>query len=388
LSLLLAIVAGLLVTSVRNLHGFAWGFRPEHVAVFELQHNPVSREPEALANAATAIAQRVQAVPGVDSSSVSMVLLFSTADQRTSIHIPGYIAPPAENTRLDPSGRVLVSVRFNPVSPGFFETVAMPLLAGRTFDDRDRRGAPHVAVINQSMARRYFGSQNAVGRTFLAQPEPRREASIEVIGVVGDSKYNNLREDVRPMFYAPFAQFPRTIRGLHVRTQLPLAAIAPSIRRAIADATPDVMVLNAASLADRVDRTLSAERLIMRLATFFGAVALLLAGIGLYGVLAYQVAQRRGEIGVRLALGATRRIIVRLVLHETAATVLCGIGLGLALSLTTTRWLRGFLFGLSPTDASTIVTATAILIACSALASYIPARRAAGVDPNVALREP
>jgi len=386
LSLLLLISAGLLSESFRNLHGITWGFRPEQVVVFDLLHNPRNRAPAALAGIAADIQRRVRAVPGVESASVSWILLFSTTDQRTALQIPGYVPPPAESARFAFIDENVVMVRYNPVSPTYFDTVGMTVLEGRGLEEQDRQGAPLVAVVNESMARRYFGHGGAIGKTFVAAGKTSQKPPIQIVGVVRDSKYNSLREDVMPMYYAPIAQVPRELRGLEVRTRQPLSALIGPVRQALAEVTKDVMIRRVVTLSDQVDRSLAAENLMVRLSTFFGGVALLLASIGLYGVLAYSVARRTGEIGIRMALGATRSGIIRLVLGETASVILAGVGLGIALALGSTRLLSAFLYGLTPTDPSTIAIATAVLGAAATLAAYFPSRRAARVDPNVALR--
>jgi predicted permease len=388
LSLLLLISAGLLVESFRSLHAIDWGFHPEQVVAFDLQHNPKTREPGVLARVAADIQRRVGEVAGVESASVSWILLFSTVDQRTALQIPGYTPPPAESAPFAFIGDNVVMVRYNPVSPGYFGTVGMALVAGRALEESDGPDAPPVAVINEAMARRYFGGGQALGRTFVLAGGPAgRNKPTQIVGVVHDAKYNNLREDVTPMFYAPIAQVPRELRGLVVRTRQPLTAIVEPVRRAVADVTKDIMIRRVVTLSDQVDRSLASERLMMRLSGFFGAVALLLACIGLYGVLAYQVAQRTREIGIRLALGAPRRGIIGLVLGDTAVVVLAGMAIGLSLAIGTTRLLSSFLYGLTPTDPTTLAFATAVLVGSAALAAYFRARRAASVDPTVALRD-
>jgi hypothetical protein len=263
----------------------------------------------------------------------------------------------------------------------------MTLVEGRGIEAGDRAGAPHVAVINESMARRYFGTGRALGQSFVVlNGGPARNTPVQVVGVVRDAKYNNLRDDVIPMYYAPIAQLPRELHGLEVRTRQALPTLVGPVRQAISGVTKDIMIQRVVTLTDQVDGSLAADRLMMRLSGFFGVVALLLACVGLYGVLAYQVAQRTPEIGIRLALGATKTGIIQLVLGETAAVVVGGIVLGLALALGTTRLLASFLFGLTPRDPATLAVATVLLAGSAALAAYFPSRRAAGVDPNVALR--
>jgi predicted permease len=389
-SLLLLVGAGLLISSLRNLYATDRGFEPEHVVIFDLQHNPPQTEPTALARVADDIRTRVTGLAGIDSASVSWILLFSGRDQRARLEIPGYTRPSEERGRgafIGDDGAI--RARFNPVSPGYFETVGMTLMQGRRLDTRDGASAPRVAVVNEAMARAYFGPGSPLGRTFSI-PVPRnliKSDPIEIVGVVRDAKFNNLREDMRPMFYVPLAQQLGPLRSLEVRTRQPLAPLVASIRQALADVAPDVMVRRVISLSDQVDQSLSAERLLMRLSGFFGAVALLLACIGLYGVLAYSVAQRTAEIGVRLALGATRRAIIRLVLGDTAAMVLTGVVLGVLLALGATRLLASFLYGVTPTDAATFVSAIALLLGTAAAAAYVPSWRATRINPTVALRE-
>jgi predicted permease len=386
LSLLLLISAGLLLESFRNLHRIEWGFRPEQVVVFELQHNPRNREPGTLAGLAADIQRRVTAIPGIESASVSWILLFSGMDQRSALQIPGHTPPAEESAQLSFIGENIVTARYNTVSPAYFATVGMTLIAGRAFDDRDGAGAPLVGIINESMERKYYGAGRAVGRTFVLAEPVGKERPVEVVGVVRDAKFDNLREETMPMYWVPIAQSPKELRGLEVRTREPLSALVGPVRGAIGGLTKDIMIRRVIPLSDQVDRTLSAERLMMRLSGFFGAMALLLACIGLYGVMAYQVAQRTGEIGIRLALGATKRRIVGLVLGETTSVIVVGILVGLLLASVTTRLLTAFLFGVGSTDPTTITVAVGLLVASATVAAYLPAHRAADVDPNVALR--
>jgi ABC-type antimicrobial peptide transport system permease subunit len=206
------------------------------------------------------------------------------------------------------------------------------------------------------------------------------------VGIVRDAKYNNLRADIKPMFFMPLQQLPRRIRGIEVRTAEPIAAIGAAVRQAVMEVTPDLMVRRVATLSGQVDRTLAAERMIATLSAAFGAMALLLASIGLYGVLSYGVAQRTGEIGIRMALGATRARVLALVLRQSLAVVAGGILLGTVLAFAATRLIAKLLYGVTPTDAVTIAAAIGFLLAVAGLAAFLPARRASRVDPLVALR--
>ncbi len=376
IALLLLVGAGLLIRSLHNIHNVDWGFRPERVVVFDLAHNPQNRAPAALADVAWRVYERIKQVPGVESASVSGIMLFSPSDIGAGLTIRGYT--PAAGERVAP--------RYNSVSPGYFETVGMRLLDGRGIEDRDVRTGTAVAVINESMARRYFAGARAVGHLFQIGRGANAGTPVEIVGVVRDSKYNDLRKDAEPMFYVPFGQIPRTVRSVEVRTAEPIAVITPAVRQALADVSKDLMLRRVLSLSDQVDQSLAAEWLIMRLCSFFSVLALLLACVGLYGVMAYSVTQRTGEIGIRMALGATGPSILWLVLRETTRVVVAGVAIGVPLALASTRLVSAFLFGLTATDPGTIALATALLLAAAALAAYLPARRAAAVDPIVALR--
>jgi len=372
LSLLLLIGAGLLIRSLHNLRQIDLGFRPENVLVFDLAHNPRNREPEALARVARDVRERVRQIPGVESASLSMHMLMSSFSSHSSIGIKD--RTPEQGERVE--------VRLNSVSPDYFETVGMTLIAGRGFEDRDAMNAPQVAVVNETLARRYFPGGNAVGRIVEGNPgQP-----IEIVGVVREAKYSNLYEEAPSMVYRPLWQSYTGLYVLEVRTTEPLSAMAGPVRRALLEVTRDVMIRRALPLTAQVDSTLASERLLTTLGSFFGALALLLASVGLYGVLSYAVAQRRQEIGIRMALGATVQDVLWLVLRQSLNVVLIGIISGIALALVCTRLISSFLYGLSPTDPIAIALAMLILMLVALLASYLPARRATKVDPIVALR--
>jgi len=376
LSLLLLIGAGLLIRSLYNLRQIDLGFQPERVTLFHLAHNPQNREPAALTRVAREVHERVKQIPGVQQASVSWLMLFSGADINAPLKIHDYTPVPDEE----------VKARFNSVSPGYFETVGMSLVAGRGIEERDTENAPQTAVINEAMARRYFPGANPVGKTMEITVGPTKGNPIEIVGVVRDAKYNNMRAETKPMFYTSIQQLPRTLGTLEVRAREPMAALSASIRNALSEVTKDVMIRRVVTLSDQVDSTLASERLLTTLCVFFGALALLLASVGLYGVLSYAVAQRTQEIGIRMALGATGRNVLWLVLRQSLTVVLAGIAIGLSLALTCTRLLVSFLYGLSPTDPTTIVGAMLLLLVVALLACWIPARRATKVDPMITLK--
>jgi len=377
LSLLLLVGAGLLVGTMRNLRRLDWGFRPDHVVIFDLAHNPQNGQPAALAEMARQAQERVRQVPGVQSASVSGLLIFSPSDIGIRVNVRDYAAAPGERQ----------TARFSAVTPGYLETVGMTIVRGRSLEPRDNLpDAPWVAVINEAMQRRYFGALDPVGRIMDMSAGRNAIKPAEIVGVVRDAKYNNLRDETRPLFYIPFRQMPRAMRSLEVRTTEPIAAIAGPVRQALSDVSKDIMIRRVVSLSEQVEQSLAAERLILELSSAFGLLALILAAVGLYGVMAYSVAQRTGEIGIRIALGASEGGVVWLVVRETIGLVAAGVAVGIPLTLASTRLVSAFLYGLSPNDPRTIATAVAVLAATGALAAYVPSRRAVRIDPITALR--
>ncbi len=391
LSLILLIGAGLLVRSFQKLHQQDLGFTTENVLIFSLGHGPADRTPAAMAVVEKTARERVTAIPGVQSASVSGMLIFSPSDIGAPFTIPGHESP---------SGEPLIA-RYSSVSPGYFETIGMTMIAGRSFEERDDEvDARGVTVVNESFARRFLSGRpaDAIGRTIALAADPgrgklsplgagpARSKLFDVIGVVHDAKYNNLREPAKPLFFLPYAQLTRSLRSLQVRTTQPLAAIASPVREALSGVTKDIMVRGVVPLSEQVDQSLAAEQLLLRLFVLFGGLALVLACVGLYGVIAYSVAQRTTEIGVRVALGATPASIMQGVLRDTLVLVVIGIAIGIPATLMSGRLLVTFLYGLTPRDPFTLGVATFTLLACAAVAAALPALRAARIDPIVALR--
>ncbi len=382
LSLLLLVSASLLIRSVRNLQAIELGFNPEQVLIFDLAHSPQDRQPTAMANITREVRDRVRQIPGVQSASLSGLLLFSPSDISAPVKIQDNVASQQEP----------IPIRFSSVSAGYFETVGMSIIQGRPVNDQDSENSPAVAVINESMARQYFPNTSPLGRTieipgnWRSPFEASKGRPIEIVGVVRDSKYNDLRAKVEPMFYLSLLQMPRSLRSLEVRTGEPSAVLAPRIRTELLSVTKDIMIRRVIPLSQQVDRTLAGERMIMTLCTFFGVLALLLASVGLYGVISHSVVQRTNEIGIRMALGATGRSVMAMVMRQSLTIVLVGLAIGLLLAVLLTRLVASFLFGLSPVDPWSITVATLVLILVAVLAVLLPARRAAKVDPLVALR--
>ena len=259
-----------------------------------------------------------------------------------------------------------------------------PILAGRDFDDRDTKTSAPVAIVNESAARKFFPGVNAIGRHFT---KPSQAAPIEIVGIVKDSKYESLREVIPPTFFLPAVQVPPRVQAEEflIRTSIPPSALIPSVRSAIRELNSEVP-LNIHTLADQVADNLVQERLLATLSGFFGGLALLLSMVGLYGVLSYFVTQRQVEFGIRMALGAERGSILRLVMRDVVVVLAVGVATGLAAALASVKMLERMLFGLEPRDAMTMAAAACLLSGMALLAGYLPARRATRADPMIALR--
>jgi predicted permease len=272
------------------------------------------------------------------------------------------------------------------VGPEYFEAVGMAILRGRGFTAQDDEDAPRVAVINETFARYYFGDEDPIGRRFGEGPET--SGQIEIVGVVKDAKYKSLREPAPRTHYIPYRQDSTSWREttFQIRTVADPAGVIASVRQAAREIDANLPLFNIKTLATQVDESLAQERLIGAVSSFFSLLALLLAGIGLYGIMAYAVSQRTREVGVRMALGARRGAVLRMVLRQGMKLVLIGVGLGLAASLAVTRLIASQLFGVTATDPVTFIGAPALLLIVALLACYAPARRATKVDPLVALR--
>jgi predicted permease len=271
------------------------------------------------------------------------------------------------------------------VTPDYFDTVGIPLLSGRPFETRDRKGAPLVAVVNQAFARHFFQEQPPLGRRFgLGEEESSRD--IEIVGVVVDLKNNDLREETLPLVYLPVMQNMVHMNSLEIHTRGDLAAVAGQVRQAIHQTAPELPILEASTLIEKVDHSLRQEKLISKLTGFFGLLALALASIGVYGVLAYGVTQRTNEIGIRMALGARRYDVVWMILKDATGLVGIGVVIGVLMALATTHLVSSMLFGLTDKDPATLLLATAFLILVAGFAGYLPARRASRLEPIEALR--
>jgi putative ABC transport system permease protein len=319
------------------------------------------------------VVERIRTVPGVLGATVARDRPFGGGFQR-SVFIEGQEPPPG--------GRGVL-VQTNNIAPGFFDTLGISLQRGRDFAETDSQQSPKVMVINEAMASRFWPDQDPIGKRLkLFGDQDYRQ----VVGIVADSKYNSLTEPRRPFMYIPLLQEYSPQVNLHVRTSGESKELIAALRGEVQSIDPSLSVLNVETLTDRVQQSLGGERTQATLLGTGGVLALLLAAIGLYGVMSYSVAQRTREIGIRMALGAGRGNVMRLVLKQGVTLVSAGVVLGLGAAFAVTRLLASLLFGVSAADPITFVGTSAVLLFVALLASYVPARRATKVDPIIALR--
>jgi putative ABC transport system permease protein len=324
------------------------------------------------------IENRLQTLPGV--ISVGRCLITPISGQGWN----GFFHP---DTPHPPTGREALAFR-NFISPGYFPTLRTPILAGRNFTSQDTKNSPHVAIINQTLAKKFYPNLNPIGRFFEIEGAPGKpNPQIMIVGLVKDAKYRKVDEVTPPTAFEPIVQIPEHAENetFELRTSGRPAALASAVQSVVASVNNEIP-LEFHTLENQVDDSLVQQRTLATLSAFFGGLALLLAMLGLYGALSYLVTQRQTEFGVRMALGAQPRSILWLVMRQVASILLIGIVAGVAISLAATRVLQSMLFGLGPRDTGTMLAAVGILTAVALVAGYLPARRATKVDPMVALR--
>jgi predicted permease len=386
LALLLVVAAGLLLNTLRRLKSVDLGFARENLISFRVQPGSNGDVRERLLAYYAELQRRIGAVPAVESATLSQLGPIASGSSSTSIDIPGYTAP---GKRAD--------VWRHWVAPNYFATLRLPIVAGRGLEERDAEGAPLVAVVNRQFVIKYLHGDNPIGRTLALgrDPSTRKPNGIvaTIVGVAGDAKYNNIRDDAPPTMYLSYLQ--RVVRGelqpfammtYLIRTHGDPARAIAAIQRQALELDPNVPIIGLHSETELVDQVLFLERTFAVLSASFGALALLLACVGLYGTIGYTVAQRTNEIGIRMALGAQPANILSMFLRDTARVVLGGIAIGAPLTFVASRLIGAQLYGLSPHDPMTLLVAMTALVGVTLVAGFLPARRAARVDPMVALR--
>lgn len=385
LSLVLLVGVGLLARSFARLQGVGAGFDTGGLLLARLSLPP-SRyaTPEGVADFYDRAADRLARLPGVAAVGAASILPLSRLNARTDFTIAGKApASPAEAP----------AAQNRWVSPGYFRALGIPIVAGREFTERDRAGAPWVAVVDRALARRYWGDEDPIGAHLRIDDGANRPRDLEVVGVVGDVKHDGLDEDPTATLYAPLRQVPQGTVGfvaaglsLVVRGASDPLALAPAVRRELRSVDADVPATGLRTMDQLLAASVAPRRFSLALVAAFAGAAVALAGMGLYALLAYSVACRTREIGIRLALGARGADLIRMVVGQAARPVACGVALGLAAAFGLTRSLSALLYRTDPADPATLLAAPLVMAVVALLASYVPARRAARVDPAIALR--
>jgi predicted permease len=381
ISTILVTGAFLFVRTLYNVAHIDPGFRSDHLLLFAIQQ-PESRYPPPSDLALhQRLEERLRNVPGVEAVTLSEVAFISDSMENTSF-LP-------EGEKLDPNKEQ--SAMNNAVGATFFETMGIPIIAGRDLDARDTATSPKVAVISQALARTAFPGINPVGRHFRAHFHPREGKPgywIEVVGVCADTRYWSLKQDPVPMFFEPYLQTPNLDFGVtyEIRTRLKTEAIAPDIRRVVQSIDPDLPLVDLRTQREQIDSTMQQERIFASLTAGFGVLALALGCVGVYGVMSYSVARRTSEIGIRLALGAQPWQMHRMILRESSGLAVAGIIAGTGTALLLTQLVKSMLYGIQPHDPTTVLAGIFLLLIVALAASWIPARRAASVQPMKALR--
>jgi putative ABC transport system permease protein len=376
-SLMLLIVAGLFARSLKKVQGSDLGFNPNHVLNFSMDaHEAGYNEPQARAFLNDLLV-RVRALPGIQSASLAATVPMGYYSEGSSLLIEGYQPPPGQED---------LYAGYNVVSPGYFQTMGIPLLRGRDFRVADNQDAPRVAIINQVMTERYWPRQNPLGRQFTLANDP--DHPVQIIGVVKNSQTGSLYGSYGSYFYLAFSQKYMLPVTLQVRTTMAAETMSPRIMGIIRSLEPAMPVFDVMTMTQALDTLngLMLFRLAGGLAACFGLLGLTLAFVGIYGVVSYSAAQRTHEIGIRMALGAERGDVLKLIVGQGFRLTFIGVALGTGGTLVVARFLSSLLYGISPTDPLTFTAIPVMLSAVALVASYIPARRATKVDPMVALR--
>jgi predicted permease len=383
LSLLLLVGAGLFLRTLVNLKRVETGFNARNLLLFSVDPGLVGYKDERLAGLYRGMAERLESVPGVRSVTFSRTPLLSQSSSDRDFYLPG--AAPGPDGKTAAAGNVYL----HQVRENFLEAMEIPLLAGRALSERDDARAPKVAVVNETFARRFFGGQSPLGKRISF--DPQTPGDVEIVGLARDAKYTSPRAETPPTAYLPWLQELRSAGSavFEVRTAGDPEGAVAAVRQAVREVDASLPLNGVKTQTAQADETLAMERLFAKLLSLFGLLAQVLAAIGLYGVLAWSVARRTHEIGIRMALGAGRRDVLRMVLRQGMTLTLVGVCVGLAGAYVLGRYVSSFgkmLYGVEPADPPTFVAIALFLTLVALLACYVPARRATKVDPMEALR--
>jgi predicted permease len=378
LSLVLIAVASLLLRTLHNLRRQDVGFDRANVLLVRTNPKFAGYKPEQLNALYGRILERVDALPGVRSATLSGAPPMGRGTWGSPIFIEGRPTAPDED----------VSTMLNRVSAGYFETLGIPLLRGRTIGAQDTASSLKAVVVNQTLAERYFPHGDALGHSFKVA-DPAVTGTWQIVGIVRDTKYHGPADEPRPMAYLALAQLTDNDQFaycLQVQSAGDPAKIVSEVRAALAEIDPNLPILETATIAEHVDHLIDEQKFVSQLSGFFSLLALSLACVGLYGVMMYSVVRRTNEIGVRMALGASKGGVLWMVMRESLLLLGIGVAVGVPATLAASRLIRAGLFGVSPSDPLTLVTSVLMIAAVILGAAYLPARRATRIDPMVALR--
>lgn len=377
LSMLLLVAAGLFARTLYNLKTLDPGFRTENLLAFTVDPALNGYDSVRGRNLYNDVLERLRRLPGVRGASSAAIPVLGDSRMDSSLSVEGYRAKEGEDA----------GTSRNIVSPGYFRTLGIPVTAGREFDERDAAGAPKVAVVNEAFVKRYFGDENPLGRRLSFRRNSDAGFDIEIVGVVKNQKSAELREETRAFAYTPYPQGEElTPMTFYLLSERPETGLGPEVRQVIRGLDPDLPIFDMESVAVLRERAVELEQAVATLAVAFATIATVLAAIGLYGLMAYGVARRTREVGVRMALGAQRGHVLGLVMKEALAYLALGLAIGVPAALGLGRYVESQLFGIEARNPLVIAAAVTVLVAATAAASYVPARRATKVDPIVALR--
>jgi predicted permease len=376
ISLVLLVGAGLFLRTLSNLRHVDIGFNPQNLLLFRINPQLNRYDEKRTITLYRDMLDRLGSVPGVSGVALSAPALLTGSVNTTGIFVQGRNYEPGIRDRDNSINRLVIS-------PNFFDVMGIPVLSGRPFNDRDSDTAPKVVVINQAAVKKYFANENPIGQRFGSSIETTGQ--LEVVGVVRDVKYDSVRDSAPPTMFVPYMQARTGNAVFEVRTHSAAGGVTGNVREAIRQIDQNLPMMDVSTQIEQVELRFQQEKFFAQAYTLFGIVALLLASLGLFGLMSYNVARRTNEIGIRMALGAQRRDVLGLVMRESMALVAFGIIVGLAIAFAAGRFVTTLLYGLPPTDPMSIALAVGVMIFVSAIAGYLPARRAARVDPMVAL---
>jgi predicted permease len=378
-SLMLLVGAGLFLRTLHNLRHVDVGFNPQNLLLFRVSPQLNRYDDKRTIALYRDMMARLGSIAGVRGVAMSSPALLSGSVNSTSIYVQGRVYA-VGSLRSDGN-----SINRLVISPNFFDLMGIPVIMGRGFTDHDSESAPKVVVINEAAARTYFPNENPIGQRFGSSLETTGQ--LEIVGVLRDAKYDSVRDAAPPTMYVPFLQNAARGFGMfEVRTAGNPTGVVGGVRDTIRQIDPNLPVMDVSTQIEQVEKRFLQEKVFAQAYSLFGALALLLASVGLFGLMSYNVSRRTNEIGIRMALGAQREDVQGLIMRESMILVAVGVVIGLALAITGSRFVATLLYGLAPTDLLTMGLAIVVMVAVSALAGYLPARRASNVDPMIALR--